>query len=155
VSRLKKERCRSQDFKLSLGSAQMRVVSLGKLGYVSLTLRDRATGHQLLPYARRNEFLASAGQTGAVVCYGRWVLQTSNTLLYVTSCFVKVSSLGCDSLSTSKSLFSAIRLLPSCLVVISDDWEVFMDLEVRLSLLFTVLWPRAGTWLGLTALEAG
>jgi hypothetical protein len=39
----------SQDVKLLLESEEMEVVSPGKLGYVSLTLRDCATCHQLLP----------------------------------------------------------------------------------------------------------
>jgi hypothetical protein len=77
-----------QDLKLSLRSAEISMVSPGKLANVSLTLRD---------LSGRGRFLVLDGQIGAVIFCGLQGLQASKILLYVTSYSVKVSSLGCDS----------------------------------------------------------
>jgi hypothetical protein len=55
-------------------------------------------------------------------CYFLWApgMQAGKTLLYVTSHFVNVSSLGCDSSPTSKPWFSVI-ILASCTVLISSE----------------------------------
>jgi hypothetical protein len=81
------------------------VASPRKLGYVSSAPLTCQIG----------EDLGLEGQTGAVIFCGLQSLQVSKTLLCVTSHSVNVSSSGCDSSSTSKPWFSAIRFPNSLL----------------------------------------
>jgi hypothetical protein len=62
-------------------------------------------------------FLALDGQTGTVILFFVNVkgLQVSKTLQYVTSHFVNISGLGCNSLSLSQPWFSAVRF-PNSLI---------------------------------------
>jgi hypothetical protein len=88
------------------------VVRPGKLGNVSLASENWAMGHPLLPHFGCREVLALDGQVEAVifcVCglQGLWI---SKKLMHIISRFVNVNSLRCDSLSTSKSGFSVIRI---------------------------------------------
>jgi hypothetical protein len=91
---------------LLLGCAEMGVVGPRKLGSVSLTLRDWAMHHRLLPRGGWGSVWSWMVRLGLLFFETLKDAGSSKTLMYVSH-FVKVSNLGYYSLSISMPWFSA------------------------------------------------